>query len=209
MTALCYCTEENYCEIAMDAMICDDNYNVLACTTKFFPLLHLNGVVAGTGSFDFIMDWVIYLNKYMKYPNYFDEVDDSMTDYMLNLAKKHKDEYGLDVMSLPTTIYHFGNSEEGFKCLKYHSGNDFKKEEMPRGAIAMKPGLEIVSDGWQDKRRAPVDPESINNNMAVYIEAIKKLQDVSIEKRQVCIGWQIHYALLNEGGIYIQKIYDF
>ena len=113
-------------------------------TSKVHWLPHLDGLICGTGSLDFILAWIDRVQHGMLALDLW-HLDEYATDSLLDLA---------DVMfpvfanGTTTTIYHLGYdmAARKFGGFAYRSTNNFKSEILLAGTRT-KPGVDIFPEG--------------------------------------------------------------
>ena len=196
MTALVYYFEPNAVFVAMDTLALSEDHKPAIFTSKIFPVLHLNGIICGTGLGPFVVDWFKRVNSGMlalDIPHL-----DEFTPGQLRAARK---DYVIDDENT-VTIYHFGfsESEQKFRGFAYRSKSDFNSEELPYNSVAIKPFVEL------DLSERPLNlPED-------FIDIVSRQRDADnalpINKR-LGVGGEIHFIYMTPGNICINRAYRF
>lgn len=107
--------------------------------TKVFPVPNWQGLICGTGSVPFLLEWLTKTTGILT-PG-FDHLD-KVAPQLLRELHTQAHELGTDGTPLTSTIYHLGFSseEERFVGYAYHSDNGFTSKRLDHG-LAVQPGL--------------------------------------------------------------------
>jgi len=163
-------------------------------TTKIFPLLHLNGVMCGTGLGPFVHDWFVYVNTAI-IAHDMEHLNQFVMEPLRKLAERH---HVSEVSSV--TIYHFGYSEnqQCFKGYAYRSTNNFLSEELIYG-FGVKPQVnyEIPS---------PINLPDDFIKLAIQ----QRLEDEKLPiGKRVGIGGEIHILYMTPNKMILTRCHRF
>lgn len=191
MTALIYLLNQNYVSLAMDTLSLSMDKHPHHFTTKVFPLLHLHGVIVGTGCANLLFDWVEFVQKNVLAQDilYLNEIT---PEQLRNIA----DNNGY-LENSTSTIYHFGYHEEEkrFIGFAYRSTNNFQSEEL-QYSVAIKPNGEDLQE---------IAIEIINNLEIpeAFIEIMKlqkEFDNCKESDERLGIGGEIHFFHMTKEG---------
>lgn len=194
MTLLHYHITLDKVIILMDTIALNEDREPFLYTTKIYPLPHLNMVMCGTGSANFILDWFVKINSCMLVRD-INHLNEFTQQQLIQISEKHL--LGSDFTA---TIYYFGYSasENRYKCYVYRSTTGFTPEVQFEGH-AIKPAIsnfesyvnegdiktvELIYQQYNDDKHAPKD-------------------------KKIGIGGEIIMCVLSEGSIQIQKLFSF
>lgn len=140
MTALNFHLAEEAVFIVTDTLVTGDDYGPKFFTTKVHVVPHWNGIICGTGSLGFILDWLKHSLGGALAVDLAD-LDEFATDSLRVLYAARPEE---EREKTTSTIYHFGldESDEMFKGFAYRSTNDFISEPLLYGTHT-KPAFEL------------------------------------------------------------------
>jgi hypothetical protein len=138
MTALNFSLQEDGVYAVADTLVTSDRFAPAFFTSKILPVPHLNGLICGTGSLEFILEWWR-----------------QVLGGMLATDLSHLDEFAPDSLrtiwadpavpklTATSTIYHLGfdDREDRFVGYAYRSTDDFRSEPLEYGT-RMKPAFE-------------------------------------------------------------------
>jgi hypothetical protein len=187
MTSLLYYYEPQVVFIAMDTLaVSADTMKPYLYISKFYVLPHLAGIMCGTGSGPFALEWFTKINGSMIAID-IPHLDEFTTDQLRILATKHHINQDLTV-----TIYQFGYSEveQCFKGYAYRSTNNFTSESLPYNAIGIKPGVPFDFSG---NLRVPDD----------FVKLMKDQRRAEESKpihQRVYIGGEMHVVHMTPSG---------
>lgn len=191
MTAFNFLLEEKRVCIAMDTLMLRANKKTpFKYISKIFMIPHLNGVICGTGSADFVLKWYLFVQRSIIAKD-IEHLDLYASEALQKLAKNSP-------CGFSVTIYHFGWSEinNKFIGLVYRSTNNFVSEFMHYG-LGIKPRINI--DSFNEL------PEDF-----VKIIKIQKMQDEALQiEDRLGIGGDIHFLVMTEGGFTLSKCHRF
>lgn len=195
MTALNFMLDQKAICIAMDTLGTNaETGKPSFYTSKIFPLLHLNGVICGTGLGSFVHDWFVYVNtaiiaRDMEHLNQF------VTEPLRKLAEGHHINNDSSV-----TIYHFGYSEnhQCFRGYAYRSSNNYESEELIYG-FGIKPEISYEIP-------PPINlPEDF-----IKIVIQQKIEDEKLPfEKKVGIGGEVHFLYMTPGKIIMTRCHKF
>lgn len=150
MTLLNFCITEDRLFVMSDTVVSTQEKGPSFFTSKVHWLPHLNGLVCGTGSLDFILAWINHVQSCMLARDIY-HLDEYATESLLDLADIMVDQF---LTGGTTTIYHFGYDTlaRKFGGFAYRSKEGFRSEPIISG-IGTKPGIELRDDDektWPD-----------------------------------------------------------
>ncbi len=195
MTSLIYYYEPQVVFIAMDTLAMTQAKKPFIYMVKFYPLPHLQGVVCGTGSGQFVLDWFVKINSGMLVQD-IPHLNEFTPEQLRVLAEKHNISNDSTV-----TVYQFGYSENE-KCFKgyaYRSPNNFESELLPYNGIGIKPGVPFESTS---PIRIPDDFIKIMEDQRVFEESRP------VEER-IFIGGDIQFVHMTPAGMIISRCHRF
>lgn len=180
-------------------MVCTDTLALSADShlpshfqSKAFPVLHLDGVLCGTGIGQFVVSWYsIVLTSMLS--RSIPQLDEYAPSSLRQLAQE-----SMLPDSSSTTIYHFGYDPDAlrYRGYAYRSEQEFNSEELPFG-FGIKPQTQF---------------EPSDNPLEDFIRlvAIQREEDSSrpISER-IGIGGDIHVLFLEPGAITMRKVHRF
>ena len=193
MTALNFLFEPNRVCIAMDTMSVEAvSKRPSLFTTKIFPLVHLGGVMCGTGNGPFVLDWFLYVQSSVLVRD-IPHLDEFAPEQLRKLAAH----YNLSEKNTVTIYqFEFSDLERRYRGFAYRSEKSFASEELQYG-IGTKPPIEVK----------PIEslPEG-------FIELMKR-QHAEDQCRpvseQVGIGGDIHFFVMTESGMSLSRCHRF
>jgi hypothetical protein len=137
MTVINFALLEDGVYVVADTLATTDRYEPGFFTSKVHPVPHLNGLICGTGSLGFILDWSRHVLGGMLALDigHLDEfTPNSLRD--LHAARPEAER-----LAMTSTIYHLGfdDSEDRFVGYAYRSTDNFDSERLEYGT-RLKPG---------------------------------------------------------------------
>lgn len=195
MTALNFVIQEDQICLAMDTLsVAAEDREPLVFLTKYAVLPHLDMVVTGTGHGSFVAEWMHHARSNVIATD-IDHLNQYTPDRLRQIAANHA-----DLARITATIYHFGfsNARNRFLAYAYRSTKNWESEEILDG-IGVKPPIDFL-------------PGKSFELPATFIELIERQrkQDRSLPPDQrVGIGGDIHFVVMNRGGIHVSRCYRF
>lgn len=193
-TALNFSVSPQRVVIVMDTMaLHPDTKRPGRYATKFFVLQHLNGVMCGTGNWQFVLSWYLMLQTDVLALD-IDEVNKYAPDSLRQMAQV----YGLGEGNT-ATIYHFGLSlrDDVYRGYAYRSTDNFTPVVFNDGN-----GVKPPVDNWVPSF----------NSVEAMVETVKqqKIDDERLPLSQrVGIGGDIHRVVLEAGIIVVDTLARF
>jgi hypothetical protein len=190
MSSLIFFSTDEEIILAMDTRaVADQSGTPLLFTTKFYPVPHLNGVIAGTGSGPFVADWFLQVNTGMMVDD-IPHLDFHTPSALRKMWKTRAPEYPPD---FTTTIYHFGLPRSGgVACTyAYRSEKNFTSELLPRGGVAVKPFADVPA------------PFELPRDFVKIMESQREHQAKEPLEKRVHIGGGVFVCHLTRSGIAI------
>jgi hypothetical protein len=193
MSALNFVLQKDLAIVSTDTLALNSESHLPSnFQSKAYPVLHLDGVVCGTGISQFVARWytVVVTSMLAKSVPHLDEFSPQA---LRNLAEE---------MALPdistTTIYHFGYDQETdrYRGYAYRSSNNFDSEELAYG-FGMKPQVEFNPSG---------------NIIEDFIALISIQRDQELARpvlERIGIGGDIHILMLEPDAITIRRVHRF
>jgi len=193
MSALNFLLQRDILAVATDTLALSAETHLPShFQSKMFPVLHLDGVICGTGIGQFVTQWYVLA-----------------ATQMLTLSIPHLDQFtptGLRSIAssnpLPTgstsTIYHFGYDEDQgrFRGFAYRSEHDFASEELAYG-FGIKPVVDFEPTG--------VIPDDF-----IRLISLQRDHDLALPLAQrIGVGGDVHILLLHPGHIEMAKYHRF
>lgn len=196
MTALVFSLQEKQVIVAMDTLSAYEKNGVeipFLFTSKMYPVLHLNGLICGTGVGNLIADWFIRTKDFVV--GDLIHLNQFAQPILSEISGKFESKHG----DYPSTVYHFcwNKYENRYRGYAFRSTSDFQIEELSYGT-ATKPGVPdaIIEDY----------PES-------FIKIMIRQREIERQKpitEQVFIGGEIQLAVMEQGaGIALYTVYKF
>jgi hypothetical protein len=185
--------------IVMDTLVTSvDDYAPALFTSKMYPVLHLNGIICGTGVADFLQDWAKFVNANMLVRDML-HLDEFAPSSLRELASSEKHA----ATGKTSTIYHFGYSIKGevYKAYAYRSTNNFQSESFDYGFI-LKPPTKYTQPELTDL------PTAIEELVKIVIQQ-KIEDDARPANERVYIGGEIQYAVLQQEGFNMGTCFTF
>lgn len=188
MTVLNFLLLDEIVFILSDTLLSDaDKVQPLLFTSKVHPVPHWQGLITGTGSSPFILDWFTTAVGSLLARDLV-HVDQYAPSLLRSLFPKHtyEPENGREITS---TIYHFGYSpeEKRFVGFAYRSTDNFESERLPY-AFGIKPDP-----------KQPLDLAAVTALPADFIPIAELQKDIEKNRpltSRVGVGGQlIAYAL--------------
>lgn len=190
--------------IFMDTLALRTDKKPLKYSSKIFPLPHLRGVLCGTGSFNTIMDWFVYIQE---------QIVGNIIDIPNRIApsrlKEIHSRYDLNGTNA-TTIYHFGfnprEEDSRIRGFAFRSINNFSMEELRYG-IGIKPHNDDILKYFDAELNS-----SGGNSVDLMINLIKKQKDNDDKEHptnRLGIGGSIHLFHLDKFHQFIWECYNF
>lgn len=147
MTALNFILEKDAVCIAMDTLAtCGDDKSPQSFASKMFPVPHLNGVICGTGIFEFVGKWFLFVNSAFVVKNMIHLDQYAPKELRKLYAEVWKD---ADLPKASSTIYHFGYDErlKEFVGFAYRSESNFESEILKTNHAGYKPPPSMLVNG--------------------------------------------------------------
>ncbi len=192
MSSLIFFSTDEEIILAMDTLaVADQSGKPLLFTTKFYPVPHLNGIIAGTGSGPFVADWFLKVNTGMMVDD-IPHLDFHTPAALRKMWEARSPEHPKD---FTTTIYHFGLPRDGgAPCTyAYRSEKRFASELLPRGGLAVKPFADVPA------------PFEFPRDFAKIMASQREHQAKEPLKKRVYIGGGVFVCHLTRSGISIYQ----
>ena len=170
----------------------------LVFTSKFFPLLHLDGAMCGTGSANFTMGWFNLIQTQCVVRDIVN-LDSFTPDRLRDLYEEYRKQPGMGENFL-STVYHFGYSVDlnSFVGFAYRSTSNFESERL-QNSVGYKPEL---STGF------PV-VENFPDDFIKIMEQQKQEDEELTRVKRLGIGGDIHLLSMQPGEINIRRCHRF
>lgn len=197
MTALNFYLQPEQVLLAMDTLSLQSDGNPHKFLSKIFPILHLNGVMCGTGFAPLIEQWFREINAGILARNMI-HLDEFATEALQNLWASQSGEIGKGT----ATIYHFGYCEVDavFKGYAYRSEHNFQSESLMYG-LGIKPSFDVASLG-----------EDLPSPQAYFVEIVKRQRAEDLAQPindRIGIGGDVHFASMTPDGIWMSRCHRF
>lgn len=200
MSAINFSIQEDSVVIAADTLsLTADDKVPQTLTPKFFYVPNLQGVITGTGIFQFVLEWYRHV--------LLEEVARDIGDLDGQVQKPLSliwDQYRRMIPEgISTTIYHFGYSEDAgrFMGYGYHSGRGFESRRLPDG-LSGKPAIEGMFDSIDLSQPLP--------EVMIRMIEEQKVHDESLPvEERLGIGGEVQFLYMNEQGAEIRTIHRF
>ncbi len=155
--------------------------------SKAFPLMHIHTVVLGAGTFQFILDWVRFIQEQSYATNVLD-LNKITPKYLNKLVGKYSTQ-GFE----QNTIYHIGYMEkdESIHAFSYRSDNLFTSKKYEYVSTVTKPPIKIPE--------VKTLPDDLYNTMVQQ----KIEDDKALVGEKVGIGGKCFAILVDKHGIFI------
>lgn len=193
MSSLNFLVQKDFALISTDTLALQPNTHLPShFQSKAFPVLHLNGLICGTGINLLAIQWYSKVATSMLARS-FPHLDEFTPSSLRDIASEIK---------LPTnstsTIYHFGYDEfaESYRVYAYRSEHDFQSEELELG-FGIKPQIEFTQT---------------EDLIKDFIDLITLQRECDLAKpleNRIGIGGDIHVYSMIPGRINIQLIHRF
>ena len=176
------------------AVICVDSQASLPMSgepakfvSKAFPLMHIHTVVLGSGTFQFVLDWVRFIQEQSLATNVLD-LDRITPEYLNKLVQKYSDQ-GLG----QNTIYQIGYMEkdESIHAFSYRSNDQFTSKQYEYVSTVTKPPVEIP------------DVKTLPDDLYEAMVQQKIDDDKKATSEKVGIGGKCFAILVDRNGIFI------
>jgi hypothetical protein len=197
MTALNFYLQPDSLLLAMDTLSLRSDHNPHKFLSKIFPILHLNGVMCGTGFAPLIEQWLREINVGILARDMI-HLDEFTPQALQGLwmAQSAEIEKGT------VTIYHFGycEAEKVFKGYAYRSERDFQSETLLYG-LGIKPGVDMTNLG-----------EDLPSPQAYFAEIIKRQRANDLAQPindRIGIGGDVHFVSMTADGIWMSRCHRF
>jgi hypothetical protein len=140
VTALNFWLNESHVFVVADTLVTNQSFMPAFFTTKVFAVPHWNGLICGTGSLGFILDWHRQVLGGMLATD-IRHLHEFAPASLKQLYASQPENFRADST---TTIYHFGldEAEDQFVGFAYRSTHDFVGERLGYG-LSIKPGFDI------------------------------------------------------------------
>ena len=193
MSALNFILQSDALFIATDTLaISGEDGSPRNFQSKIYPLLHLDGVLCGTGIGQFITRWYVALQSGILARNI-----PHLDQYVPNgLRSLHQE------LPLPegktTTIYHFGwdHAEGRFRGFAYRSEHDFRSEELQYG-FGVKPQVAFTPTG------------TLPDDFVQLITLQRQIDNARPPRERIGIGGEIHFLAMAPGEISLTRCHSF
>ncbi|MFN4328546.1 MAG: hypothetical protein ACK4FF_06700 [Limnobacter sp.] len=177
MTALIFSLAPSQVTIAMDTLVTDTEGTPIGYTSKFFPLMHLGGIMCVTGLSNLATDWHTRLMRFVAKDIH--HLDEFTTEQLQGIWSQYEDQ-----VSFTSTVYHFGFSQQENQYLgyAYRSANEFTSERLPY-AMGIKPPIQDV--------QIETLPDFIDT-----MQRQRNIEDSKSSGERLYIGGEIQLAVL-------------
>jgi hypothetical protein len=199
MTAFNAIYYRNCVIIVMDTLGMIDEKFPMLFTSKMYPILHLKGIICGTGVGNFIQDWANRVNSTMLVHDII-----HLNEFAPTSLKDLASDGNYNFASTTSTVYHFGYSftDKLHKGYAYRSVNGFISEPLQYGFLFKPATSYSMPEGEIDYQ----------TGIAELVKATlqqKEEQDSLPRDKRVFIGGEIQFAILQEGNISMGTCYQF
>lgn len=193
MSSLNFLVQEEFALVSTDTLAVNPDTRLPShFQSKAFPVLHLNGLICGTGINQLIIQWysIVATSMLARSISHLDEYAPSSLRELASELKLPKE--------ITSTIYHFGydDYEKRFRVYAYRSVHDFQSEELCLG-FGVKPQVEFTQS---------------ENPIKDFIDLITLQREDDLSKpvkERIGIGGDIHVYALVPGSINIKIIHRF
>lgn len=182
MTALNFALADDGVFVVADTLVTTETFQPGFFTSKVHPVPHLNGLICGTGSLGFILDWSRNVLEGML------AIDIAHLDQFApaRLRAIHAGRPEKERRFLTSTIYHLGfdDQEDRFVGFAYRSTADFESERLENGT-RIKPAYE-----------APRQIQTFPDDFVEVCREQRTLQDQIEPEERVFIGGHVTAYML-------------
>jgi len=193
MSALNFYLQQDLLAVATDTLaLAGDTHLPSHFQAKMFPVLHLNGVICGTGISQLIVQWYVTAATAMLARS-IPHLDQFTPDGLRRLAAAT-----LPPLGSTSTIYHFGYDDDQarFRGFAYRSERNFESEELGYG-FGMKPPVEFA-------------PSSNILEDFISLVSVQRESDLARPlQERLGIGGEVHVLLLQPGHIAMTRCHRF
>jgi hypothetical protein len=193
LTAFNFVLENDRVCVAMDTLVVDPQTKAPhKFVSKIFPLLHLRGILCGTGTMQVILDWFVLIQS-GAFVGDMIHLGQFAPEALRRIGAKYAAE-----TTGTTTIYHFGfdRAKRSFRGFAFRSEQNYGLEEVPYG-IGTKPPISIGA--FQSLPDAFID----------IIARQRERDRAEPVEKQVGIGGEIQFAVLTQDHLAMTTCHTF